>query len=104
MSTSIIAAGCAHEMRGSSAIDRTLAMCALLSVDGVESVSSSSDDEAWYWFQVERVNASRQMWNRGGIRALETRIASTPEGRDRVCLERALREARAKTVEYFGSS
>lgn len=98
LSTSIIAAGCTHGMRGSSAIDTTLEMCALLSVDGVESVSS--DDEAWFWFQVERVNASRRMWNRGDMRALETRIAATPEGRDRVCLERALREARAKAVEH----
>jgi len=100
LSIPIIAAGCAHDQssRG-SAIDRTLLMCAYLSADGVESVVH--DEEFWFWYQVERVNASRQMWNRGGIRALENRIAVTPEGRDRICLERALREARAKAVEYF---
>lgn len=86
-------------MSGSSAIDVMLAMCARLSVEGVESIPS--DDEAWFWYQAERVNASRPMWNRGGIRALENRIALTPKGRDRVCLERALREARSKAVEYF---
>lgn len=97
--TAIVASGCARRMSASNAIDTTLAICAKLSVDAVESVVQ--DEDVRFWFQTERANASRKMWNRGGIRALANRIAATPQGRDQVCLERALREARAKAVEHF---
>ena len=94
--------GCTHsDIRGASAIERTLQACRLLSPDGPEGNLAAREEEAWFWFQSERAHASRLLWNRGGIAALEARIANTPEGPDRDCLARALREARAKRIESF---
>ena len=94
--------GCTHsDIRGASAIERTLQACRLLSPDGPEGHLAAREEEAWFWFQHERAQASRLLWNRSGIDALEARIARMPEGPDRDCLARALREARAKRIESF---
>lgn len=94
--------GCAHaDMREVRAIERTLQACRLLSPGGPEGNLAAREEEAWFWFQHERAQASRSLWNRGGIAALEARIANTPEGPDRDCLARALREARTKRIESF---
>lgn len=95
-------ASCTHVPdRATSAIDRTLDACRRLSPDGPEGNLAMRDDDAWFWLQRERAQASRRLWNPGGIAALEARIARTPEGPDRDCLARALREARAKRIESF---
>jgi len=95
-------AGCAHaDLRETRAIERTLQACRLLSPDGPEGTLAVCEEEAWFWFQRERAQASRRLWNHSGIVALEARIARTPEGPDRDCLARALREARAKRIESF---
>lgn len=94
--------GCAYsDIRETRAIERTLHACRLLSPDGPEGTLAAREEEAWFWFQRERAQASRLLWNRGGIAALEARIACTPEGPDRDCLARTLREARTKRIESF---
>lgn len=95
-------AACAHgDGWQVSAIDRTLFMCRLLSPDGPEGDLAQRDDDAWFWWQAERAAASRRLWNRRGIDALEGRIAMTTAAPDRICLQRALREAKARRIEYF---
>lgn len=97
--------GCAHaDIRETRAIERTLQACRLLSPDGPdgpEGTLATREEEAWFWFQRERAQTSRLLWNRGGIDALEARIARAPDGTDRDCLARALREARTKRIESF---
>jgi hypothetical protein len=94
--------GCVHaDIRETRAIERTLQACRLLSPEGPEGTLAAREEEAWFWFQRERAQASRLLWNRGGIAALEARIARTPDGPDRDCLARTLREARTKRIESF---
>ena len=78
-----------------------LQMCRLLSPDGPEGDLAQREDEAWFWFHRERADASRLLWSRSGVRALEDRIARMQAGHDRLCLQRALREARSHNVENF---
>jgi hypothetical protein len=78
------------------AIDHLLEMCNLLSEPGVE---TKGEGEVRFWYQTERLNASRQLWNPEGIRALEVRLAHTKGGNDEACLQQALREARNREAE-----
>ena len=95
-------AGCMpSDVRETNAVERTLEACRLLSPDGPEGPLAAREEEAWFWFQRERAHASRLLWNRDGIAVLEARIARTPDGPDRDCLARALREARMKRIESF---
>lgn len=87
--------------RQAAVIDRMLHMCRLLSPGGPEGNLAQRDDEVWFWLHRERVDASRLLWSRSGVRTLEDRIARTPAGHERLCLEHALREARSHNVEYF---
>ena len=78
------------------AIDHVLEMCRLLSEPGIE---AKGDGEVRFWYESERVNASRELWNPGGITAIEARLARTAEGNDKQCLRHALREARKREAE-----
>jgi len=94
--------GCAHDQaRVAGAIDHMLDACRWLSSEGPEGDLAGRDEEAWFWFQTERAQASRSLWNRGGIVELERRIARTQEGPGQDCLAHALREARARRIESF---
>jgi hypothetical protein len=78
------------------AIDHVLEMCNLLAEPGIE---TKGEGEVRFWYESERVNASRQLWNSEGIKAIEARLARTTAGNDEKCLQRALREARNREAE-----
>lgn len=77
------------------ATDHLLELCSLLSEPGIE---AKADGEVKFWYEAERVRASREFWNPAGIRALEARLARNAGG-DEECLRRALREARRREAE-----
>lgn len=77
-------------------VDHLLEMCSLLSEPGIE---SKADGEVMFWYEAERLRASRELWNPAGIRALQAHLARDAIGNDEKCLRRALREALAREAD-----
>ena len=88
-------ASCASTRQQGDQIDRALFFCRqILGPD-----ANKVEGEAWFWFQSERVGASRMLWNSRGIRSLDARLATATSEIDRNCLKQLRQEAIARQVD-----
>lgn len=85
----LLATSCASTKKQDEQIDHALLMCKELR--GPD--ASKADGEATFWMLSERVKASRKLWNRRGIGAIDARLAATTDEGDRTCLTQIRKEA-----------
>jgi len=85
---------CASTREQNDQIDHALLMCKELR--GPD--ASKADGEAMFWMLSERVKASRKLWNRRGIGAIDARLAATTDEGDRTCLTQIRQEAVERRV------
>lgn len=80
--------GCAST-RYDSVVGHALAMCKELG--GPD--AAKGEGEARFWFQSERAEASRKLWNRRGLAAVKARQADLGSPTDATCLAQLHQEA-----------
>ncbi|MFT3897860.1 MAG: hypothetical protein QM719_09220 [Thermomonas sp.] len=87
-------ASCATTEKQAEQIDHALLMCKELRGPDAD----KADGEATFWMQSERVKASRKLWNRRGISAIDARLVATTDEGDRGCLTQIRQEAIERRV------
>jgi hypothetical protein len=60
--------------------------------------AAKGEEEARFWFQSERNEASRKLWNRRGLAAVQTRQASSDNPTDVACLAQLHQEASTRQL------
>ena len=77
-------------------IDRTLYFCRLLAGPDAD----KGEGEIWFGLQSERAEASRNLWSKRGVKAIDERLATTKNQGDRECLDRLRKEAESHQLIY----
>ena len=90
----LVIVGCAST-RYDAAISHAVAMCNALNGPDAQ----KGEGEVWFWFQSERAEATRKLWNRRGLVAVKDRQSGTDNPADKVCLDQLYQEASTRQLK-----